>query len=229
MNPNSRRYKIFDLPASAFCTLLTMRLHNLLCLRLGVTIIAGLTFLGNVFIAAAGWINVKDILNHPLVLILPHQKIVWITAGLYTLLALVSLRSICGIQSASEFSRSIQTHAVHLTSFAFSSLFIGFIALFELHSKQYDDEVGANCKNTENGATMCRTKVTRRTISGILYLIWLTQFCTVIWLGYLVVHGSHKNSFTDHRYVQELRRQSTPVNYVAVKLQDTSASAYSPA
>ena len=109
---------------------------------------------------------------------------------------------------------------------------MGFIALFELYSKEYDDEVGVNCKNTEDAATMCRTHVTRGTISGILYLMWLTQFRT---LECLVAHESDKYSPTDglfivHGYVQELRRKSPSGNYVGVKLQDMSASVpYSPA
>ncbi|KAK0236578.1 hypothetical protein EDD85DRAFT_937067 [Armillaria nabsnona] len=191
-----------------------MQLHsNLLCLRLGVMIIAGLTFLGSVFITAAGWINVKDILNHSLVLILPHQKLVWISAGIYTLIALVSLFGLFAAFKARV--KLVDAFKVMQAALlGFSLLIMGFIALFELYSKEYDDEVGVNCKNTEDAATMCRTNVTRGTISGIIYLIWLTQF-----------HGL----FIVHSYVEELRRKSPSVNCVAVKLQDMSASVpYSP-
>ncbi|SJL08687.1 uncharacterized protein ARMOST_12056 [Armillaria ostoyae] len=206
-------------------------MHKFLSLRLGVMIIAGLTFLGSVFIAAVGWINVKDILNHSLVLILPHQRLVWISAGISTLTALISLFGLFAAFKA-RVNLVEAFNLMQLTSLGFSLLFVGFIALSELYSKEYDDEVGVNCKNTEDAATMCRTNVTRGTISGILYLIWLTQFRTIIWLEYLV---AHKYSPTDglfivHGYVEELRRKSPSVNFVAVKLQDMSASVpYSPA
>ncbi|PBK70406.1 hypothetical protein ARMSODRAFT_1017952 [Armillaria solidipes] len=189
-------------------------MHKFLSLRLGVMIIAGLTFLGSVFIAVVGWINVKDILNHSLVLVIYHQRLVWISAGISTLTALISLFGLLAAFKA-RVNLVEAFNLMQLISLGFSLLFVGFLALFELYSKEYDDEVGVNCKNTEDAATMCRTNVTRGTISGILYLIWLTQF-----------HGL----FIVPSYVQELRRKSPSGNYVGVKLQDMSVSVpYSPA
>ncbi|KAK0460762.1 hypothetical protein IW261DRAFT_1428883 [Armillaria novae-zelandiae] len=72
-----------------FCTFFDM--HHFLHLHLGVMVIAGLTFLSSVCIAAAGRINVKDILKSLSSQSYTTKKSVWISAGIYAFIALVSL------------------------------------------------------------------------------------------------------------------------------------------
>ncbi|KAK0212282.1 hypothetical protein DFS33DRAFT_1280512 [Desarmillaria ectypa] len=191
-----------------------MRWHHFLCclpLRLGVVIIAALTFLGSTLVAAGGWINVRDILNHSLVLSKSHEIMVWVTAGLYSFIVLISLFGLFGALAA-RVKLVAAFNGMQIGSFI-ASLVVGVIALIQLYSKKYDNQASVDCKNsfegdisTEDAASMCRTalNVSKAAITAIYALIWLIQF-----YGLFIVHS----------YVQELRERRYPaVKYVSVKV-----------
>ncbi|KAK0454343.1 hypothetical protein EV421DRAFT_412088 [Armillaria borealis] len=191
-----------------------MRWHHFLCclpLRLGVVIIAALTLLGSVLVAVGGWINVKDILNHSLVLSKSHEIVVWVTAGLYTFIVLISLFGLVGALTA-RVKLVAAFNGMQIGSFI-ASLALGVVALIQLYSKKYDKQASADCKDsfevdiiTEDVASVCRTalNVSKAAITAIYAVIWLIQF-----YGLFIVHS----------YVQELREERYPsIKYTVVKV-----------
>ncbi|KAK0486412.1 hypothetical protein IW261DRAFT_1455376 [Armillaria novae-zelandiae] len=191
-----------------------MRWHHFLCclpLRLGVVIIAALTLLGGILVAIGGWINVKDILNHSLVLSRSHETMVWVTAGLYTLIVLISLFGLIGALTA-RVKLVAAFNGMQIGSFI-ASLVLGVIALIQLYSNKYDNQASADCKdslevdvNAEDVASVCHTalNVSKVAITAIYAVIWLIQF-----YGVFIVHS----------YVQELREKRYPsIKYTVVKV-----------
>ncbi|KAK0459291.1 uncharacterized protein EV420DRAFT_1539372 [Desarmillaria tabescens] len=191
-----------------------MRWHHFLCclpLRLGVVIITALTFLGSALVAAGGWINVKDIMNHSLVLSKSHEIMVWVTAALYTFIVLISLFGLIGALTA-RVKLVAAFNGMQFGSFI-ASLVLGVIALIQLYSNKYDNQASTDCTNSFEGdlsaqdaVSVCRTalNVSKAAITAIYALIWLIQF-----YGLFIVHS----------YVQELRERKYPaVKYTVVKV-----------
>ncbi|KAK0183646.1 hypothetical protein F5146DRAFT_1085653 [Armillaria mellea] len=191
-----------------------MHWHHFLCclpLRLGVVIIAGLTLLGSALVAVGGWINVKDILNHSLVLTKSHEFMVWVTASLYTLIVLISLFGLVGALTA-RVKLVAAFNGMQIGSFI-ASLALGVVALIQLYSKKYDKQASVDCKgsfevdiNAEDVASVCNTalNISKAAITAIYAVIWLIQF-----YGLFIVHS----------YVQELREKSYPtIKYTVVKV-----------
>ncbi|KAK0196003.1 hypothetical protein F5146DRAFT_1028084 [Armillaria mellea] len=191
-----------------------MHWHHFLCclpLRLGVVIIAGLTLLGSALVAVGGWINVKDILNHSLVLTKSHEFMVWVTAGLYTLIVLISLFGLVGALTA-RVKLVAAFNGMQIGSFI-ASLALGVVALIQLYSKKYDKQASVDCKgsfevdiNAEDVASVCHTalNISKAAITAIYAVIWLIQF-----YGLFIVHS----------YVQELReKRYLTIKYTVVKV-----------
>ncbi|KAK0495066.1 hypothetical protein EDD18DRAFT_292585 [Armillaria luteobubalina] len=191
-----------------------MRWHHFLCclpLRLGVMIIAALTLLGSVLVAIGGWVNVKDILNRSLVLSKSHETMIWVTAGLYTFIVLISLFGLVGALIA-RVKLVAAFNGMQIGSFI-ASLVLGVIALIQLYSNKYDKQASTECTDSlevdvgaEDVASVCHTalNISKAAITAIYAVIWLIQF-----YGVFIVHS----------YVQELKeKRYTSIKYTVVKV-----------
>lgn len=183
------------------------RWHHFLCclpLRLGVLIITALTLAGSALVAIGAWINVHNIINKTLELSKSGEISMYIIAGVYTLVAIVSLLGLVGALTArpglvSTFnSLQIGSFIVSLATGAYSS--------YLLFSDKYNIDI-SDCVNrvtvsADTAQQVCNAalKVSKAAVVVIYAITWLVQFYG-LFIVRSYVRELEEKRFATYKYV----------------------------
>ncbi|KAK0207219.1 hypothetical protein IW262DRAFT_1282343 [Armillaria fumosa] len=159
------------------------RWHHFLCclpLRLGVLIIAALTFAGSALVAIGAWIHVHNIVKKTLELSKSGEISMYIVAGVYTIVAIVSLLGLVGALTTRPGLVST-FNSLQIGSFIVS-LAIGAYSLYLLFSDKYNIDI-TDCVNSVDGSAdtaqqFCNgvLKVSKAAVVVIYAITWIVQF-----------------------------------------------------
>ncbi|KAK0215533.1 hypothetical protein IW262DRAFT_1277454 [Armillaria fumosa] len=183
------------------------RWHHFLCclpLRLGVLIIAALTLAGSALVAIGAWINVHNIINKTLELSKSGEITMYIVAGVYTLVAIVSFLGLVGALTARPGLVSM-FNSLQIGSFIVS-LAIGAYSLYLLFSDKYNTDI-SDCVNSVDASAdtaqqFCNAalKVSKAAVVVIYAITWLVQFYG-IFIVRSYVRELEEKRFATYKYV----------------------------
>ncbi|KAK0477964.1 hypothetical protein IW261DRAFT_1565767 [Armillaria novae-zelandiae] len=181
------------------------RWHHFLCclpLRLGVLIIAALTLAGSTLVAIGAWINVHNIINKTLELSKSGEISMYIVAGVYTLVAIVSLLGLVGALTARPGLVST-FNSLQIGTFIIS-LAIGAYSLYLLFSDNFDisDCVNSVDASADTAQQVCNAalKVSKAAVVVIYAITWLVQFYG-LFIVRSYVRELEEKRFATYKYV----------------------------
>jgi len=189
--------------------------------RFGVFILSLLGVIGAGILAAAGWVQVYQLRSHQSDT--ADTVAVWLHAGIFTLLTLLSVFGFIGCLARSR--NSVNAYSWGLLTFIIISIFSGAYTLWALFNKPYTQDQYLACMNgaTDEGAqAICGNS--GRVYKGIAVAVYIVMWLFMIY-AYVIV-DNYIDQLDEEMHANDTRDMMNSIGAPRVTVAPVAVPAY---